>query len=128
MGRWDAGGERHLGLSLVRQWRPVQKTPASWAQSSFFPFKKEVMGLSESWSRTAPVVAVTKGSSSSLSELSGMLTLPRSPERPPSCTRADPWGLALGSPLSLLTIPFSATPSKHCLFLWVHWVGLAPES
>lgn len=83
----------------------------------FLPIKKEVMGLNESWSRTAPVEAVTKGSNSSPSELSGMLTLPKSPECPHSCTRADPWGLALCSPPQPPHHPFFGHTKHTLLFL-----------
>lgn len=101
----------------------MQKTPVSWAQSSLLPIKKEVMGMSESWSRRASVVAVTEGSNSSPSELSGMLTLPRSPEYPPSCSHADPWGLALCSPPQPAHHPFFGH-TKHTLAFFAGLIGL----
>lgn len=125
-GRWGVGTWAFSGVAVAGSAEDTCVLGTEQPLHDFLPIEKEVMGLSESWSRTAPVVAVTKGSNSSPSELSGMLTLARSPECPPSRTCANPWGLALCTPPQPPHY-FSATPSIHCFFFWAHLVGLAPE-
>lgn len=94
LAKWVAGGERELGLPLVRRWSSAENTGilgTKQPRKNFLPIKK-MMGLSESWSKMAPPVA-TEDSNNSAAELSGMLTLVvlASNLNFPSCARIDPW-------------------------------------
>lgn len=124
-GRWGVGTRAFSGVAVAGSAEDAcilgTEQPL---HDLLLPIEKEIMGLSESWSRTAPVVAVTKGSNSSPSELSGMLTLPRSLECPPGYTHANPWSLALCSPHLSLLIVFQPHQAYAAFFPWPIWLGL----